>query len=237
MIAASADASPPLAPNCLTLVDGRRRNSLSWRIPASTQRQRELLRWVLIFGIDSTRERNALLHMGHGDVLGGEFGLDELAARARRVVATATMLSPWRRHGPLRLELLARDGYVDGKRLGLHPREFALAWRLMDEPERPIDKATLLRDVWQLEYVPETNSLAVHVRRLRAKLEVAGLPGFVVTTAGGYRLCDALPAEFPANSVVPDRLRPPPPFAPGRLVRTSDSSDPAYLLPAVLLHF
>lgn len=220
----------PAAPGCLILVDGRQRISLPWRIPyGESARLRELRRWVLIFGITGSHERQALLRMGLGDVLGDEFAIDELAARARRVLANATMLPCFRRHGPLRLELLARDGYVDGKRLGLHPREFALAWRLMDEPGQPVDKATLLRDVWRLDHVPETNSLAVHARRLRAKLEIAGLAGFVLTTAGGgYGLRNVRSDEVPASpggdpALV--RITSPLPLAGDRRIRITEAND------------
>ena len=172
--------------NCLILIDGHHRDSLHWRAPGTGVRPlRELRRRVLMFGIASTHERLALLRMGIGDAIGDDFALDELAARARRVLAMATALPRSRCCGPLRLELLARDGYVAGKRLGLHPREFALAWRLMEAPGQPVDKATLLRDVWQLDFIPETNSLAVHARRLRAKLEVAGLADLIRTSPGG----------------------------------------------------
>ncbi|MDE2405490.1 MAG: response regulator transcription factor [Sphingomonadales bacterium] len=201
----------------LILVDGGHRAALAWRTPAAeTASLRELRRWVLLFGIDNPAERAALLHAGLGDVLGCDFEFDEIVARARRVVAMATMLPRSRRHGPLRLELLARDGYVDGKRLGLHPREFALAWRLMEVPGQAVDKATLLRDVWQLDYTPETNSLAVHARRLRAKLEIAGLPGLVRTTAGGgYALAEPAGLPVAAGGMPPPFMLRPPADPPG----------------------
>ena len=183
------------AGNCLILIDGHHRASLHWRTPGTDDRQlRELRRWVLMFGVTSTQERLALLRMGIGDAIGDDFALDELAVRARRVLIMATSLPRSRCCGPLRLELLARDGYVSGKRLGLHPREFALAWRLMEAPGQPVDKVTLLRDVWQLDFTPETNSLAVHARRLRAKLEVAGVADLIRTSpGGGYALHEPVP--------------------------------------------
>jgi hypothetical protein len=48
---------------------------------------------------------------------------------------------------------------------------------------------SLLRDVWRMAFRPETNSLAVHISRLRAKLRVAGLDGLIETLPdGAYRL-------------------------------------------------
>jgi DNA-binding response OmpR family regulator len=77
---------------------------------------------------------------------------------------------------------------VAGRRLGLHPREFALLWRLAECPGEDVSCAALVSDVWRLAARPETNSLAVHVSRLRAKLRVAGLDGMLASTAEGYRL-------------------------------------------------
>jgi len=208
----------------LILIDGSHRISLPWRTPLIERTPlHELCRQVLLFGIDNPQERACLLRSGLGDVMGSAFEFDEFAVRARRVVAMATMLPRFRRHGPLRLELLARDGYVDGKRLGLHPREFALAWRLMEEPGRPVDKDTLLRDVWNLDYTPETNSLAVHARRLRSKLEIAGLPGVICTTeGGGYALADWFVAGAP-ESGKPFMLNEPPAAEPADTDAKPDS--------------
>ena len=88
--------------------------------------------------------------------------------------------------------------------MGLHPREFLLLWRLADDPGRAVAASQLRGDVWRLAFRPETNSLAVHVSRLRAKLRIAGLDGLIQTLPGGaYRLAGellrpglALPADL-----------------------------------------
>ncbi len=93
------------------------------------------------------------------------------------------------RRGPVTLDLFHRDGRVAGRWLGLHPREFALLWRLAETPGVRVGRRQLLRDVWRLDHIPETNSLDVHVSRLRAKLHVARCAWLVETDPlGGYRL-------------------------------------------------
>lgn len=129
---------------------------------------------VLLTGVDDANERARLLRLGFGDVVDSQVSLREIEARAMRIAAQAKSLPRTRDIGLLRLDLFARDGFVAQRALGLHPREFALIWRLA--------------------HVPDTNSLAVHVFRLRAKLALAGHAGLVRTEpSGGYYLNRAEP--------------------------------------------
>ena len=63
-----------------------------------------------------------------------------------------------------------------------------MLWRLAERPGKPVTRATLLRDVWRLEFEPGTNSVEVHVSRLRSKLAQAGIRGLVETDPCGYRV-------------------------------------------------
>jgi two-component system, OmpR family, response regulator len=149
-------------------------------------------REVVLLGVTSAEERARLLGLGFGDVL-DQPALAELDARALRASRQRDWVPARRRVGRLNLELEARDGFVARRALGLHPREFALLWRLAANPGCTVAKCVLIGDVWRLDFVPETNSLAVHIFRLRAKLADAGLGGTVVTDAdGGYRLVEPL---------------------------------------------
>jgi DNA-binding response OmpR family regulator len=146
-------------------------------------------RLMLLIGIDDAVDRARMLRLGFGEVTAGDIALPELDARARRLSALEDTLPRYRRIGRLNLDLLAREAYVDDRPLGLHPREFGLLWRLADTPGRPVSKESLVKDVWRMGFVPETNSLAVHVSRLRGKLNIAGLEGLVETApSGGYCL-------------------------------------------------
>jgi DNA-binding response OmpR family regulator len=150
---------------------------------------------VLLIGVDDEDARARLLRLGFGDVVGNQTSLREIEARALRIAAHAKALPRTREIGRLRLDLFARDGFVAQRALGLHPREFALIWRLADSPGVAVSKKALVRDVWRMAHVPDTNSLAVHVFRLRAKLAIAGLAGLIRTEpAGGYLLYRGEPA-------------------------------------------
>lgn len=142
----------------------------------------------LALGIDGSGERARWLARGFGDVLAWETGLDEVAARAGRLLAPSW--SGIRRYGRLALDPLARDASVDGRRLRLFPREFALLWRLTEQPGTTVSRPELLRDVLGLQIEPGTNALAVHICRLRKKLHAARLSHLLVTGPGdgGYAL-------------------------------------------------
>jgi DNA-binding response OmpR family regulator len=149
----------------------------------------ETRKMILLTGVERSEDRARLLRLGFGDVLGKEPRLDELAARAKRLAGQADMLPRTRDIGIMQLDLVAREAFAQGRPLGLHPREFCLIWRLAETPDMPVSKQTLLKEVWQMHHVPESNSLAVHIARLRDKMRVAGLPELVRTVpSGGYML-------------------------------------------------
>lgn len=140
---------------------------------------------VALIGVEDPLERARLLAEGYGEVLPEAVALEELEKRVGRVAEALDALPRRRVHGRLVLDLLLREGWAGDRRLGLHPREFALLWRLAETPGEAVPPGALLSDVWQLNFRPETNSLAVHVCRLRAKLAAGGIAGVVRTTPGG----------------------------------------------------
>lgn len=98
-------------------------------------------------------------------------------------------LPRWVQVGPLILDLLYRDARLDDRWLHLNPRLFELLWRFAESPRERLTRQTLLRDVWRLNHEPETNSLEVHIYRLRKRLAVHGFEAMIVTDPlGGYRL-------------------------------------------------
>ncbi len=144
---------------------------------------------ALVLGLADSTARAHWLAMGYADAMPAELEIGELSQRAARAIASRS-LSSSRRIGSLRLDLFARDAQVEGYRLRLHPREFALLWRLAEVPGALVKRAALLRDVFELDFDPGTNRLAVHVCRLRKKLAKAGFAHLLATAPGesAYRL-------------------------------------------------
>lgn len=170
-----ATAGEAEATDCARLVDARTVDPLASLPPARRSRS-------LALGIADSRERALWLTRGFSEALAWDTGLDEIAARAGRLLTPAWAAT--RRHGRLMLDPVARDAAVDGRRLRLFPREFALLWRLSEEPGAAVPRAELLHDVLCLTIEPGTNALAVHICRLRKKLHAARLSHLLVTAAG-----------------------------------------------------
>lgn len=185
-----------LSPDCPLLVQPRKLAFARWLELAGAQPAAR--RWMLMLDVDDPQERARLLRFGFGDALGVPSSVYEVEARTLRLIEQAGALPRQRHVGPLRLDLFAREAFVGTRGAGLHPREFALLWRLSETPGEAVGVPELLGDVWRLAFRPETNSLAVHVSRLRAKLRLAGADGLIETLPGGaYRLVRGPSAGMP----------------------------------------
>jgi DNA-binding winged helix-turn-helix (wHTH) protein len=75
------------------------------------------------------------------------------------------------RVGPLELDLLDRTARRGDRRIDLRPREFRLLKYMMQRSDKLLTRATLLKEVWNYRFVPETNLVDVHMGRLRRKVD------------------------------------------------------------------
>ncbi|APE29349.1 winged helix-turn-helix domain-containing protein [Aurantiacibacter gangjinensis] len=162
---------------------------------------------LLMLGVEEPAERAHLLSLGCAEALPASTGLAELRARAARVADMFGRLPRWRDVGALTLDLFHRDARRGRRWLGLHPREFGLLWRLADQPGERVTRRDLLRDVWRLNHDPETNSVEVHVSRLRSKLALEGCASLVRTSPqGGYALAVERPFMLSERDAQGDEL-------------------------------
>ncbi len=92
------------------------------------------------------------------------------------------------RGGLVLLDRAAHEVRFDGAIVSVPPREFRLLALLLEQAGRVVPRETLLREVWGSAQT-ETNTLAVHVRRLRRRLgEAVGEPTIIESIRGvGYR--------------------------------------------------
>jgi len=132
-------------------------------------------------------ERILGLDAGADDYLAKPFDLGELLARVRALGRRGTPLEATSRVGPLVVDRIERRVLVEGRRVELTPREFALIACLALEAGRVVPRTELLSRVWETSLDPGSNIVEAHIKNLREKLGDQG--DMIETVRGvGYRL-------------------------------------------------
>ena len=87
------------------------------------------------------------------------------------------------------MDIDARRCYVDDKEIKLRKKEFALLRLLLENPGRVLTREVLIDRVWGNDYVGDTKTLDVHIKRLRTLIEEDPKnPTHITTVRGvGYR--------------------------------------------------
>ena len=136
------------------------------------------------------------LEVGADDYVTKPYRLRELVARMRAVLrrraseAPSTVLSGEAIEvGDVALDPERHEVVIRGEGVQLPLKEFELLELLLANAGRVLPRETLIDRVWGTDYVGDTKTLDVHVKRLRAKVEVdPSLPTRIVTIRGlGYK--------------------------------------------------
>ncbi len=141
---------------------------------------------IILTAMDQVSDRIEGLNAGADDYLVKPFDLAELSARigsvARRYSGNP---NPLLCLGPLEIDLAARRISRDGRAVTLTAREWALFEALMARPGQILSKAQLEEKLYAFDAEVESNTIEVHVSRLRKKLGAE----IIETERGlGYRL-------------------------------------------------
>ncbi len=148
---------------------------------------------IMLTARDSEIDKVVGLELGADDYVTKPFSSRELLARVRAVlrrggeqdeVAPAALEA-----GPVRMDVERHVVTVDGEQVSLPLKEFELLEMLLRNAGRVLTRGQLIDRVWGADYVGDTKTLDVHVKRLRAKVEPdPGNPRHLVTVRGlGYK--------------------------------------------------
>ena len=136
------------------------------------------------------------LEVGADDYVTKPYRLRELVARIRAVLrrsdsnGSAPIMTPGSLEvGDVRLDPEEHRASVNGKELSLPLKEFELLHLLLANAGRVLPRETLIDRVWGSDYVGDTKTLDVHVKRLRSKIEPdPAAPTRIITIRGlGYK--------------------------------------------------
>ena len=156
-------------------------------------RQRSGVPVIMLTAKDSEVDKVVGLELGADDYVTKPFSTRELLARVRAVLRRGgeaeELMPPVLEVGPVRMDIERHVVSVDGKSLRLPLKEFELLEMLLRNAGRVLTRMQLIDRVWGSDYVGDTKTLDVHVKRLRTKIEPdPAHPTHIVTLRGlGYK--------------------------------------------------
>jgi len=149
---------------------------------------------IMLTAKDSEIDKVVGLEIGADDYVTKPYSSRELLARIkavlRRLAEPEDLLPATIEAGPVRMDVERHIVTVSGEPTQLPLKEFELLEMLLRNTGRVLTRMQLIDRVWGSDYVGDTKTLDVHVKRLRAKLEPEPAePKFLVTVRGlGYKL-------------------------------------------------
>jgi two-component system, OmpR family, response regulator RegX3 len=149
---------------------------------------------IMLTAKDAEVDKVVGLELGADDYVTKPYSARELVARIRAVLRRrGDVEAPAEsalEAGPVRMDVERHVVSVDGEPVALPLKEFDLLELLMRNAGRVLTRVQLIDRVWGSDYVGDTKTLDVHVKRLRAKIEPdPASPSYLVTVRGlGYKL-------------------------------------------------
>jgi two-component system, OmpR family, response regulator RegX3 len=154
---------------------------------------------LILTAKDSEADKVAGLELGADDYVTKPFSMRELVSRVRAHLRRAEMSTPppvpadgKLAGGPVELDPERHEVFVRGEPVPMTPKEFDLLELFLGRKSRLLTRQYLIEEVWGVDYVGDTKTLDVHVKRLRQKIEEdRHRPRHLVTVRGlGYKFVD-----------------------------------------------
>jgi two-component system OmpR family response regulator len=146
---------------------------------------------LMLSALARSENRIEGLDAGVDDYLGKPYEPEELVARVRALHRRAAGQSHGAviLYGAFECHVKARTAFRSGKHLPLSPKEWELFRYFMENAGEVVTREMLLRDVWNMNFDPQTNVVDVNIGRLRRKLEDGfDAPALETIWGAGYRL-------------------------------------------------
>ena len=156
-------------------------------------RHRSSVPVIMLTAKDSEIDKVVGLEIGADDYVTKPYSSRELLARIKAVLRRGQepeeLMPPTLESGPVRMDVERHVVTVDGQHVALPLKEFELLEMLLRNSGRVLTRAQLIDRVWGSDYVGDTKTLDVHVKRLRSKVEPdPANPRFIITVRGlGYK--------------------------------------------------
>ena len=156
-------------------------------------RHRSSVPVIMLTAKDSEIDKVVGLEIGADDYVTKPYSSRELLARIKAVLRRGQepeeLMPPTLESGPVRMDVERHVVTVDGQHVALPLKEFELLEMLLRNSGRVLTRVQLIDRVWGSDYVGDTKTLDVHVKRLRSKVEPdPAYPQFIVTVRGlGYK--------------------------------------------------
>jgi two-component system response regulator RegX3 len=147
---------------------------------------------IMVTAKDSEIDKVLGLELGADDYVTKPFSSRELVARIRAVLRRNIDDfddSPVVEAGPVRIDPERHQVSVDGQVVSMPLKEFDLLEYLVRNAGRVLTRGQLIDRIWGSDYVGDTKTLDVHVKRLRSKVEAdPAHPVHLLTVRGlGYK--------------------------------------------------
>ena len=152
-------------------------------------RQRSNVPVIMLTAKDSEVDKVVGLEIGADDYITKPYSSRELLARVRAVLRRGAegpdVASPVLEAGPVRMDVERHVVSVNGAAVDLPLKEFELLEVLLRNAGRVLTRGLLIDRVWGADYVGDTKTLDVHVKRLRGKIEPnPAEPKYLLTVRG-----------------------------------------------------
>jgi two-component system response regulator RegX3 len=151
---------------------------------------------IMVTARDSELDKVLGLELGADDYVTKPYSARELIARMRAVLRRGADVDPSPdllpsvvAAGPVRMDVERHVVSIEGRDVPMPLKEFDLLELLLRNAGRVLTRGQLIDRVWGADYVGDTKTLDVHVKRLRSKIEPEpAKPRYLITVRGlGYK--------------------------------------------------